>query len=217
MGLWRIGQGLLKKFVLADLLAGGLSLTPALAAQTTSPAALWALLLGYGLRLYLDFGGYTDIAIGLGILFGIRLPENFDRPYTRTNLTAFWQSWHITLSNWAPLSRGLLRGQRRPPTFVIVLLAYLATMIVIGLWHGISWTFLIWGVWHAVGLFVHKQWSDRTRRWYRGLQGRPWPRRAWAVAGWALTLVYVMLGWVWFLMPDVAGAAQVLGRLLGLH
>ncbi|HQF71841.1 MAG TPA: MBOAT family O-acyltransferase [Promineifilum sp.] len=223
LGLWRIGEGLLKKFVLADLLAGGLSLTPALAGQTASPAALWALLLGYGLRLYLDFGGYTDIAIGLGILFGIRLPENFDRPYTRTSLTAFWQSWHITLSNWArfyvftPLSRRLLRGQRRLPTAVIVLLGHLATMIVIGLWHGISWTFLIWGVWHAVGLFVHKQWSDRTRRWYRGVQGRPWPRRAWAAAGWALTFVYVMLGWVWFLMPDVGGAVGVFARLLGVR
>ncbi len=222
LGLWRIGQGLFKKFVLADLLAGGLSLTPALAAQTTSPAALWALLFGYGLRLYLDFGGYTDIAIGLGILFGVKLPENFDRPYTRTSLTGFWQSWHMTLSNWArfyvftPLSRALLRRQQRPPATLIVLLAHLATMIVIGLWHGISWTFFIWGVWHAAGLFAHKQWSDRTRRWYRGLQARPWPRRAWAVAAWALTFVYVMLGWVWFLMPDVAGAVQVFSRLFSI-
>lgn len=221
-GLWRIGMGLFKKFVLADVLAGGLSLTPALAAQTTNPAALWALLFGYGLRLYLDFGGYTDIAIGLGILFGVKLPENFDRPYTRTSLTAFWQSWHITLSNWArfyvftPLSRALLRREHRPSPTAIVLLAHLATMAVIGLWHGISWTFLLWGVWHAAGLFVHKQWSDRTRKWYRGLQARPWPRRAWAAAGWALTFVYVMLGWVWFLMPDVAGAMRVFSKLFGL-
>lgn len=221
LGLWRIGEGLFKKFVVADVLAGGLSLTPALAEQTSSPAALWALLVGYGLRLYFDFGGYTDIAIGLGILFGIRLPENFDRPYTRTSLTAFWQSWHITLSSWArfyvftPLSRALLRRERRPSSTVIVLLSHLATMSVIGLWHGITWTFLIWGLWHAVGLFVHKQWSDRTRQWYRGLQTRPWPRRAWAVAGWAVTVGYVMLGWVWFLMPSVESALAVFAGLFG--
>jgi alginate O-acetyltransferase complex protein AlgI len=228
LGLWRIGQGLFKKFVIADFLAQGLSLTPALAEQTQNPLMLWVLLLGYGLRLYFDFGGYTDIAIGLGILFGIRLPENFNQPYTRTNITAFWQSWHMTLSNWAryyiftPLSRSLLR-RRKPgassllsPT-AIVLLSHLATMIVIGLWHGITWTFFIWGVWHAAGLFVHKQWSDRTRKWYRQLQARPWPRRAWSFAGWAVTFLFVMLGWVWFLLPTPQLALQTYAALFGLR
>jgi alginate O-acetyltransferase complex protein AlgI len=226
LGLWRIGEGLFKKFVIADTLAQGLSLTPALAESAGSAPALWLLLFGYGLRLYFDFGGYSDIAIGLGILFGIRLPENFNRPYARSNITAFWQSWHITLSNWArfyvfaPLSRELLR--RRPgasplltPT-TIVLTSHLATMLVIGLWHGITWNFAIWGVWHAAGLFIHKQWSDRTRAWYRGLQARPWPRRGWAVAGWALTILFVMLGWVWFLLPTPGLAVETLGRLVGI-
>lgn len=223
-GLWRIGEGLFKKFVIADLLAQGLSLTPAIADGAGSTAALWALLFGYGLRLYFDFGGYTDIAIGLGILFGIRLPENFDRPYTRTNITAFWQSWHMSLSNWTrfyvftPLSRGLLR-RRQPRTktlltpTTIVLTSHLATMIVIGLWHGISWNFFIWGIWHAVALFAHKLWSDRTRKWYRGLQSRPGPRRIWATTGWALTLLYVMLGWVWFLMPTPEAALNTYAKL----
>lgn len=227
MGLWRIGEGLFKKFVIADLLAQGLSLTPSVAATTDSAVYAWLLLIGYGLRIYFDFGGYTDIAIGLGILFGIRLPENFNRPYTRTNITAFWQSWHMTLSNWArfyvftPMSRGLLR-RRRPGTpevlspNAILLLAHLSTMIVIGLWHGITWTFLIWGIWHALGLFVHKQWSDRTRRWYRQLQTRPWSRRAWALTGWALTFMFVMLGWVWFVMPTTELALQTFAVLFGL-
>jgi alginate O-acetyltransferase complex protein AlgI len=224
LGLWRVGEGVFKKFVIADTLAQGLSLTPALAESAQSATALWLLLFGYGLRLYFDFGGYTDIAIGLGILFGIRLPENFDRPYTRSNITAFWQSWHITLSNWArfyvftPLSRSLLR-RRKPgasplltPT-TIVLTSHLATMLVIGLWHGISWNFAIWGVWHAAGLFAHKQWSDHTRRWYRALQGRPWPRRVWAAAGWALTILFVMLGWVWFLLPTPQLALETYAKL----
>ncbi len=228
LGLWRIGEGLFKKFVVADLLAQGMSLTPAMVESATHSAALWALLFGYGVRLYLDFGGYSDIAIGLGILFGIRLPENFARPYTRTNLTTFWQSWHITLSNWArlyvftPLTRGLLR-RRKPgepsllhPT-LIVLCGQLATMIVIGLWHGISWNFFIWGLWHAAGLFAHKLWSDRTRKWYRGLQERPGRRRLWACASWAVTLLYVMLGWVWFLMPTTELALQTFAKLFGVY
>jgi alginate O-acetyltransferase complex protein AlgI len=228
LGLWRIGQGLFKKFVIADLLAQGMSLTPALAEQTQSPLMLWVLLFGYGLRLYFDFGGYTDIAIGLGILFGIRLPENFKRPYTRTNITAFWQSWHMTLTNWArfyiftPLSRSLIRRRQSATPInlsstAIVLICHLATMIVIGLWHGITWTFFIWGVWHAAGLFVHKQWSDRTRKWYRRLQTQPWPRRAWALTGWALTFLFVMLGWVWFLLPTPQLALQTFAGLFGLQ
>lgn len=222
LGLWRIGEGLFKKFVIADTLAQGLALTPALAEQTQGAAAMWLLLYGYGLRLYFDFGGYSDIAIGLGILFGIRLPENFNRPYLRTNITTFWQSWHITLSNWArfyvftPLSRALLRRDVRPSSTVIVFLSQAATMLVIGLWHGITWTFFIWGLWHAVGLFVHKLWTDRTRKWYRELQQKPWPRRAWAFAGWLLTFNYVMLGWVWFLMPTPQSALLTFGKLFGL-
>lgn len=226
-GLWRIGEGLFKKFVIADLLAQGMSLTPALSESSNNSAALWVLLFGYGLRLYFDFGGYSDIAIGLGQLFGIKLPENFNRPYVRSNITEFWKSWHITLSDWArfyvftPLSRNLLR-RRRPdsPTLLtstsIVLIGHLATMIVIGLWHGISWNFFIWGLWHGFALFIHKQWSDRTRKWYRNLQKQKWPKLAWSTAGWAMTITYVMLGWVWFLMPTPAAALQTFSKLFSI-
>ncbi|MCA9867797.1 MAG: MBOAT family protein [Anaerolineales bacterium] len=228
LGLWRIGEGLFKKFVVADLLAQGMSLTPALAESANNSTALWALLFGYGLRLYLDFGGYSDIAIGLGILFGIRLPENFARPYTRSSLTAFWQSWHITLSNWArfyvftPLTRWLLRRQKQGKTSLlsptsIVLSGHLATMIVIGLWHGITWNFLIWGLWHAAGLFIHKVWSDHTRKSYRALQQWPGRRRLWAFTAWTVTILYVMLGWVWFLMPTTELALQTFAKLFGVY
>jgi D-alanyl-lipoteichoic acid acyltransferase DltB (MBOAT superfamily) len=221
-GLERIFVGLVKKFVIADLLAQGLALNATNAGQATSPAGLWLLLYGYAFRLFFDFAGYTDIAIGLGLLFGIRLPENFDRPYLRANITAFWQSWHMTLSNWArfyvfsPLSRRLLTRGRRLPAVVVVLLAQLATMAVIGLWHGITWPFLIWGLWHGLGLFAHKLWSDRTRRWYRELSARPARRRGWAFVGWFLTFHFVTLSWVWFALPDVEVVMKTLGRLFGL-
>jgi len=222
IGTGRIAVGIFKKFVIADTLAIGLSLNPALAEQVNSTVGMWVLLYGYALRLFFDFSGYTDIAIGLGILFGIRLPENFKRPYTKTSITTFWQSWHITLSNWArfyvfsPLSRGLLRRKPKPNPMLIVLLAHAATMLTIGLWHGITWNFAIWGAWHALGLFVHKQWSDRTRKWYRGLKDKPLQRRAWNGFAWFVTFHFVVLGWVWFALPEVGQSLTVFSRLFGV-
>lgn len=217
----RIAIGMFKKFIIADALAQGMSLTPLNAQQATSSGGLWLLLYGYAFRLFFDFSGYTDIAIGLGLLFGIRLPENFNRPYLTTNITKFWRSWHITLSNWvrfyvfSPLSRTLLRRKPRPSTTLIVLVSQLATMIIIGLWHGFTWSFFIWGVWHGLGLFIHKQWSDWTRKWYRGLKERPRQKRAWTLFSWFMTFQFVVLGWVWFLMPDVQLALATFGKLFG--
>ncbi|MFO7678803.1 MAG: MBOAT family O-acyltransferase [Chloroflexota bacterium] len=219
-GGYRIAIGLFKKFVIADTLAQGMSLTAVNAGQATSTLALWVLLYGYALRLYFDFAGYTDIAIGLGLLFGIRLPENFNRPYLRSNITAFWQNWHATLSSWArfyvftPLSRTLLRRKPRPSTTLIVFVAQTATMLTIGLWHGVSWNYFVWGLWHGAALFAHKQWSDRTRPWYRSLEEKPGQKRAWSLAGWWLTFNFVCLGWVWFLLP-LETAVTVFGRLFG--
>jgi alginate O-acetyltransferase complex protein AlgI len=220
-GLTRILLGLLYKFVIADGLAQGASLNATNATQVRSTLWLWVLLYGYALRLFFDFAGYSSIAIGIGILFGIRLPENFDRPYVKTTITAFWQSWHITLSNWArfyvfsPLSRWLLMFKRRPSPTVIVLLAQLATMVTIGLWHGVTVNFIIWGLWHGVALFVHKQWSDRTRKWYRALNDRPWRKCAWTALTWFVTFQYVVIGWVWFAMSDTVQAARPLVQLFG--
>lgn len=217
----RIVIGLFKKFVIADSLAL-LALDAAKAEQALSAGALWLLLYAYAFRLFFDFSGYSDIAIGIGRLFGITLPENFDRPYTRQNLARFWQSWHMTLSNWArfyifsPLSRTLLKLERKPPQPMVILISHLATMIVIGLWHGITATFLVWGVWHAVGLFIHKQWSDRTRTWYLGLRDKPRTKQAVTLISIIVTFHFVVLGWVWFALPELGLAAKAFARLFGV-
>lgn len=218
----RIAVGAFKKFVIADTLAQGMSLTATNAAQGQSTVMLWLLLYGYALRLYFDFSGYTDIAIGIGLLFGIRLPENFKRPYLQTNITTFWQSWHATLSAWArtyvfsPLSRWLLERKPRPSTTLIVFAAQVATMVTIGLWHGFTVNYFIWGLWHGIGLFVHKQWSGRTRKWYRGLKAKPRQMRAWTLFSWFLTFQFVVLGWVWFLLPTPAEAMALFAKLFGI-
>lgn len=217
----RITMGLFKKFVLADGLAY-FSLNTTNLAQANSAGATWILLYSYAIQLYFDFSGYSDIAIGIGMLFGIQLPENFDLPYLKNNITTFWQSWHMTLSNWvrsyvySPLSRKLLRRKNKPSNNVIILICTLTTMVIIGLWHGVTLPFLIWGLWHGVGLFIHKIWSDRTRSWYRSLKEQPIKQRLWYGAGVVLTFHFVVLGWVWFAMPDLASALRTFSGLLGL-
>lgn len=220
-GSTRIAIGMFKKFVIADTIAlFALDITTA--DQAVSTPMLWLLLYGYAFRLFFDFSGYTDIAIGIGILFGIQLPENFNRPYLKNNIQAFWQSWHISLSNWvrfyifSPLSRKLLRRKPKPPIWQIMFICHMSTMIVIGLWHGITLPFFIWGAWHGLGLFTHKMWTDRTRKWYMGLKDKPRVKQAWTIVGVLLTFHFVVLGWVWFALPDINTALSVFVRLFGV-
>jgi D-alanyl-lipoteichoic acid acyltransferase DltB (MBOAT superfamily) len=216
-GLTRVGVGLFKKFVIADSLAI-FSLGAAQGPETTFD--LWIMLYSYAFRIYFDFSGYTDIAIGIGILFGVKMPENFNRPYLKPNIAAFWQSWHMTLSNWVrfyvytPLSRRLLRYKARITNDGIIFISTMTTMIVIGLWHNVTLPFFIWGVWHGVGLFVHRLWSDRTRKWYRGLT--PAQNRLWTIAGIVITFHFVLLGWVWFAVPDFDEALDLFLMLFGI-
>ena len=220
-GSARVVIGIFKKFVVADSLAL-FALSATNADQALSAGGMWVLLYGYAFRLFFDFSGYSDIAIGIGILFGVRLPENFNRPYLKNSITAFWQSWHITLSNWvrfyifSPLTRSMLRWKRRPSSNVIAFMGLMATMMIIGLWHGISVTFFIWGVWHGLGLFIHKLWSDRTRKWYIQFKKKEGQLRLWNWAGIVATFHFVVLGWVWFALPDVTTALSVFGKLVGV-
>jgi D-alanyl-lipoteichoic acid acyltransferase DltB (MBOAT superfamily) len=216
----RIVVGLAKKFVVADTLAM-IALQPLNADRVTSTGWLWMLLYAFSFQLYFDFSGYTDVAIGVARLAGIRLPENFHKPYLQPNLTAFWNSWHMTLAQWFrayvfnPMTRAL-RSARRPwPAAAILLVGQLTTMVLIGLWHGIGWGFLIWGAWHGLGLFIQNRWST----WMRGQAGRWWARpvarRVAAGAGILVTFHFVSLGWVWFTLTDPGQAGRIFLRLLG--
>lgn len=214
-GAWRILIGAFKKFVLAGFLAK-LPLDLTQYPDRTPFPVLWLALYGYGLLLYFDFSGYTDMALGVAQLFGFTLPDNFDAPYLKTNLARFWQSWHMTLSSWArdyvflPLARTLrLKADWLPPNGA-ALISHLVTMLVIGLWHGFAWTFVVWGLWHGVGLFVVKVWGDFAR-------ARHIRRTRWMTAsGWLITFNFVMLGWVFFGAPDLPIALSNLGKLIGV-
>jgi alginate O-acetyltransferase complex protein AlgI len=219
-GVQRIVVGAFKKFVLADCLAV-FALNPQNAAQTTSSLWMWVLLISYGLRIYFDFSGYTDIAIGLARMMDFKLPENFDRPYLKQNMTAFWNSWHITLAQWFrayyfnPLTRTLRSHTQILPPWTIILIGQLTTMVLIGLWHGVAWNFLIWGCWHGIGLFLHNRWTDWIRPRVKILETRQSLSRMVVVSGWALTFLFVNLGWVWFALPSPESAWKVITRLAG--
>jgi alginate O-acetyltransferase complex protein AlgI len=161
----RLVIGLLKKFVVADLLAM-IALNTANAAQVSSMGWAWVLVYAYAFQIFFDFSGYTDIAIGMGLLMGIKLPENFNAPYLKPNLTQFWNNWHITLTQWFrayffnPLTRALRSAKKPTPVWLVILITQVATMILIGLWHGITLNFVLWGLWHGLGMFIQNRWSD---------------------------------------------------------
>ena len=220
-GAGRISIGLAKKFVIADTLAL-VTLQPDILADTRSTAGLWLLLYLYSFQIYLDFSGYSDIAIGLGRLIGITLPENFDRPYLQRNLQQFWQRWHITLSTWfrfyffTPFSRMLIRSEHSFPQWSIVLVTQVSTMVFIGLWHGITFNFVVWGLWHGLGLFGHKMLADRTRGWHNRVSSAAWSRRMVHWLSVVFTFHYVTLGWVFFDLPEFSQSWSMFTRMVGI-
>ncbi len=214
----RVFFGLFKKFVIADTLAI-FALNDSLAQRVDSGGWMWLLVYAYAFQVFFDFSGYTDIAIGMARLMGIRLPENFSSPYLKPNLTQFWNNWHMTLTQWFrayvfnPLTRSLRRA--RLPVWGILLMAQLSTMILIGLWHGVSWTFALWGLWHGLGLFVHNRWAEWSRTRLSPTLS-PFRQNLLTLGGILLTFHFVALGWVFFALSTPAAAWRVLLVLFGL-
>lgn len=217
----RILIGMFKKFILADSLAL-IALNDLNAAQTNHSGWLWVLVYIYTFRLYLDFSGYTDIAVGLGRWMGFHLPENFNRPYLQPNLTQFWNSWHITLAQWFrayffnPLTRWFRTQTHKYPAWLIILVGQLSTMVLIGLWHGINANFFIWGLWHGTGLFIHNRWTVIFQPWISRIPADSFRQRILRVTSNLVTFHYVTLGWVWFALTSPGSSWLVFQRLLGL-
>ncbi|WP_024515628.1 MBOAT family protein [Bradyrhizobium sp. Tv2a-2] len=201
--------GLFKKVVIADNLAQFANPLFAHVDLGGSVPTQWAWLaiLAYTLQIYFDFSGYSDMAIGLALLFGIRLPVNFRSPYKAVSIIEFWRRWHITLSRflrdylYIPLGGNRFGVGRR---YINLML----TMLLGGLWHGAGWTFLIWGGLHGLYLVVNHQWRDRKRRWPEGAVGQ--------AAAWGLTFLAVVIAWVFFRAKTLLGAGQMLTSLAGL-
>ena len=217
----RFSLGLFKKFVIADALAW-IALNETFAPQINSAGWMWFLLYCYSLRIYFDFSGYTDIAIGMGRMLGVRLPENFASPYLKSNLTQFWNSWHMTLTHWFrnyffnPFTRAMRSGERSMPVSLMILIAQLSTMVLIGLWHGMTTGFILWGLWHGAGLFIQNRWSDFMKDHLPAWGSTSVGQRVLTSAGIFLTFNFVSLGWLFFTLPSPAGVWNVLAVLFGV-
>jgi alginate O-acetyltransferase complex protein AlgI len=207
--VYRILLGLAKKMIVAD------SLTP-LTQPLLAPAPLygspdyWIAMLAYTAKIYFDFTGYSDIAIGLAALMGFSILENFDRPYWSRNISDFWRRWHISLSSWIrdyvfiPIG-----GNRQGNVRTLVNLA--AVMAIAGLWHGAAWHFVGWGLWHGTGLVAHRVWQSAPI----GIRAGKLPgvRRLSTL----VTFSFVAFGWVLFCCPTFDAAWISFRELLGAH
>ncbi|MBI4292419.1 MAG: MBOAT family protein [Betaproteobacteria bacterium] len=215
MGVTIFAIGLAKKVLLADTAApyASAGFDAAAAGAKLDCLAAWSSALAYTAQLYFDFSGYSDMAVGAALLFGIRLPINFASPYKATSLIDFWRRWHVTLSRFLRdyvyfSLGGNQRGRIRR------YLNLLLTMLLGGLWHGAGWTFVIWGALHGLGLTVNHGWrAVRPRlRWLPETPGRVERR-----LGQALTIFAVVLAWVFFRAADTVSAVEMLKAMAGMN
>lgn len=213
-GVWRLARGVLKKVVFADILRVGI-VDPVFADPGRfTGVEVWIALYAYTLQIYYDFSAYTDMAIGSARLFGIELPENFDRPYKATSVAEFWRRWHITLSNWVRDYIYFPLGGARPDAGEgwmswRVTRNILATLLIIGVWHGASWNFVVYGLLHGCGVALNRSVRKRTGR----RPGDPLPG-AWAwLWRWALTFHFIVVARVLFRAPDLVSSWAMVQQL----
>jgi D-alanyl-lipoteichoic acid acyltransferase DltB (MBOAT superfamily) len=202
MGSFIFSIGLFKKVVIADTFAvwatNGFDI-----ATTLNLFEAWATSLSYTFQLYFDFSGYTDMAIGLALLFNIKLPVNFNSPYKATNIQDFWRRWHITLSRflrdyvYIPLGGNKKGGFRTYNNLM-------ATFIIGGLWHGAGWTFVFWGFLHGLALIIQRLWGKLGFK-------------LWTWLAWFVTFNFVNIAWVFFRAREWEDAVKVLNSMFSLE
>jgi alginate O-acetyltransferase complex protein AlgI len=201
--VWLVARGFFKKLVVADRI--GVTIDPFFAhVNDPTTAGVWALpyVWLYALQIYFDFSAYTDMARGIGLLFGYRWPENFDRPYLASSVTDFWRRWHMTLSRFLRDYLYISLGGNRHGT-LRTYLNLMLTMVLGGLWHGASWAFLVWGALHGGFLIAHRLWSTcGLATWLNAREG--WLRYVWHALSVVLTFHCVCLAWCFFRLTHFA-------------
>lgn len=193
-GLYLFALGLSKKILLADFFAE--MADPGFINASGNFFTAWKTAIAYMFQIYFDFSGYCDMAIGIGLLFNIRLPKNFHAPYRSENITEFWRRWHITLGRFLMTALYIPLGGNRCGKFRNYL-NLLITFFISGLWHGASWLFVLWGMLHGLALVIHRIWS-RELKWKM-------PKGA----GITVTFLFVLLAWIPFRAADTAQMKQL--------
>ena len=201
LGLFIFSIGLFKKVIIADTFAvwanAGFD-----TATTLNLIEAWATSLSYTFQLYFDFSGYTDMAIGVSLMFNIKLPINFNSPYKALSIQDFWRRWHMTLSRflrdylYIPLG-GNRKGEIRTYTNLIT------TFLLGGFWHGAGWTFIIWGLLHGIALAIHRMWQSFGFKLNK-------------ILAWFITFNFINITWIFFRAKDFESAMKVLGGMFSL-
>ena len=201
LGLFIFSIGLFKKVIIADTFAvwanAGFD-----TATTLNLIEAWATSLSYTFQLYFDFSGYTDMAIGVSLMFNIKLPINFNSPYKALSIQDFWRRWHMTLSRflrdylYIPLG-GNRKGEIRTYTNLIT------TFLLGGFWHGAGWTFIVWGALHGIALAIHRMWQSFGFKLNK-------------ILAWFITFNFINITWIFFRAKDFESAMKVLGGMFSL-
>ena len=197
-GLYLFALGMSKKILLADFFAE--MADPGFLNAAGNFFTGWKTALAYTFQIYFDFSGYCDMAIGLGLLFNIRLPKNFHSPYLSENIADFWRRWHITLGRFLMTGLYIPLGGNRCGKFRNCL-NLLITFFVSGLWHGASWLFVLWGMLHGTALVIHRIWSK-----FLGLKMHRIPAKL-------ITFLFVLLAWIPFRATDMSQVKQLLAAM----
>lgn len=207
--LFLIAIGLTKKIAIADYLSANLVERVFDFPERFSSLEVLAAVYGYALQIYADFSGYSDIAIGSALLLGFRLPANFDAPYRAANLPEFWRRWHISLSTWLRDYVFFSLAGKRARNQGVLYGGLVVTMLVGGLWHGPTWTFVIWGLLHGTGLVAVRLWEKARKRFGLARVEAQWPR----VLAALLTFHFVCFAWIFFRAESFNAAVAVLKQL----
>ena len=198
-GMVLFSKGLIKKVLLADQLSYVYSILQ----NNTSTLGVWLLAISYMLQIYFDFSGYSDMAIGLSIFFGFDFKPNFDHPYTATSVQDFWRKWHISLSQWFRDYLYIPLGGNRVDKNTYIRNIFIVWFCT-GLWHGANWTFILWGLYYGCLLLLEKFFLREK------LEKLPRP------ISHIYTLLVVLIGWVFFMSPNITTAFTTLGKMIGI-
>lgn len=198
-GMVLFSKGLIKKVLLADQLSYVYSILQ----NNTSTLGVWLLAISYMLQIYFDFSGYSDMAIGLSRFFGFDFKPNFDHPYTATSVQDFWRKWHISLSQWFRDYLYIPLGGNRVDKNTYIRNIFIVWFCT-GLWHGANWTFILWGLYYGCLLLLEKFFLREK------LEKLPKP------ISHIYTLLVVLIGWVFFMSPNITTAFSTLGKMIGI-
>lgn len=203
-GVGRFLVGFNKKVLLANFFA--ITADKMFGTKALSVCGAWLGAICYTFQIFFDFSGYSDMAIGLGRMFGFEFLENFNYPYISRSVTEFWRRWHMSLGSWFRDYLYFPLGGSRVSSKARLVFNLAVVWFATGVWHGANWTFILWGVLYGVLIVIEK---------LTGLPKLVESNRKWAVAGWFATMFFVIMGWVLFRAPDLAAAKQYIGAMFG--